>query len=175
MRDKHLGQKGLGQNWCKNSSEIIGNQFRPFSSLTWTFSPLKSSVTTPRPLPANQSPCRIFHESSHQSSTYVFPKYRLGWTWWGYPFIENSWKTASTMGTLLRTQVPVPMIPWVRILQVPVTMTNKQLHHVFNSPDQRNAWKAERLLLLDRCVQSLMEPKPPSIIVVLNTPVFQTF
>ena len=34
-------------------------------------------------------------------------------TWWGYPFIENSWKTASTMGTLLSTQVPVPMMPWV--------------------------------------------------------------
>ena len=25
--------------------------------------------------------------------------------------MENSWKTASTIGTLLRTQVPVPMIP----------------------------------------------------------------
>ena len=76
------------------------------------------------------------------------------------------------MGTLLRTQVPVPMIPWVRILQVAVTMTIKQLHHVFNSPDQKNAWRAGRLLLLDRYVHSLMEPKPPSIIVVLNTPVF---
>ena len=34
--------------------------------------------------------------------------------------MENSWKTASIIGTLLSTQVPVPMIPWVRLQSKPI-------------------------------------------------------
>ena len=34
--------------------------------------------------------------------------------------MENSWKTASTIGTLLSTQVPVPMIPWVILQSKPI-------------------------------------------------------
>ena len=78
--------------------------------------------------------------------------------------MENSWKTASTIGTLLSTQVPVPMISWMRLQSKPIATLVLILKT--GSPGRRNGRRAKHLLPLCRCVQNPKEPTPPEVHVV---------